>query len=289
MENLSRGQTMNVIWLGTHAGYAELQLRLSALGNSLSAADVKLGPGEGLDRYGPNPLRSSVRGKVLVGEVRGPMLNNASWMTRYFGIATYDDIRSFLSDADANEDVNYAVLSYTTPGGAAKGCESCANDIRRFSESRKPVVSYVNEAASAGLWLSSAGSKVVADKEGETGSLGAITVHTETSKMRAQMGLTDTIMRTSPKKAIANSLEPLSEEAKAEQMSRLQRAHNSFVAGVAGLRGLSIETVESKIATGEMFWSDKAKRLGLVDSILPFNELVDRLSSSRPPKKGQKK
>lgn len=274
---------MNIRWLGTEECWEQYQA-LVALGSQRLSANPKLWHDDD-DDDGGSPLSPKLVGNVLVGNVHGPLIPKSNWFTRYIGLVSYEDIQSFLQGSLSVDEAKYVVLNYDTGGGAAKGCKECANFIREFSENQKPVVSYVDIAASAGLYNAVAGSQVVMGEDSEIGSLGAIMIHTELSKMRSEAGITDTVFRTSPKKALLNPFEPLTDEAKEQANNSLQRIHDQFVSSVAGFRGLDVEQVQEKIATGEMFYAGQAKKLKLADHVLSFPDLLAKLATARKPRK----
>lgn len=270
---------MDQIWLGTENSYFAVQQQLAAKVPmpNLSADDKFMGI--------PNPLEFEVHDGVAVGTISGGLLTSSTWITRLFGITSYEDIQMALAELSGKPEVRSVLLNFDTPGGMAKGCKQCAQFIRAYGETVKPVYTHASDmAASAGLWLYSAGLYHTMDEEAKVGSLGAIMVHSEYTEQRKQEGITDRVFRTAPQKALGHPLEKLSEEAAAQIEADLAELHDKFVAGVSDLSGIGTRKVATQIATGQMFSAEEAKNLGLSDAVLTIGEVVAKMARKYKPK-----
>ena len=264
-----------LIWFGSENSFRELQALYGGGLNLTKAPDPKLWMGDD-DR---NPLQHVLADGVAVVDITGPMISRGNVLTKFFGIVDYESIKEKLVELGGDEDVRAIVMNYDTPGGAAKGCKLCARFIADFSANRKPVVSFTEgTAASAGYWLYAAGDQGVVDEEGRLGSIGAIIVHTEYTEMDKRLGITNTVLRSTPLKALGTPYEKLSDEAKKELEEELSYLHNAFATGISELRDLPKDEVLENIATGKVFRAQKALKLKLADHKLSLEQLVSRLS-----------
>lgn len=259
------------IWMGSEASYLELQETLSV------QPDLRSGP------FGPdggNPVQVEVIDGVAVLHIVGPLVSRGNWITRLFEVISYVDIENTLSELAGDKNVRAILMNYDTPGGSAKGCKQCAAFIRDYAESVKPVFSFTSgTAASAGMWLYSAGLGHFADEDSQVGSVGAILVHTEQTELDKNIGFTRKVFRSAPYKALGSPYEKLSKDAEAMIEEELDFIHRQFVEGIAEYSDLSVQEVSKKVATGKLFRAPEAHALGLVDQVLPFGQTVVKLAN----------
>ena len=98
----------------------------------------------------------SVDNGIATIEVKGTLVNTNAWYNRFFGMVSYDEIRSAFIKAAEDESVQKIVLYGSSGGGAVSGVEDTAELIRLINDRIKPVVGYAETAASAMYWLMSA-------------------------------------------------------------------------------------------------------------------------------------
>ena len=244
------------LWLGTHASYEAV---LEAKANALA-------------KYGDNSDEPEfsilkVQGNVGIINVRGSLVNgNAGWMC-YFGVTGYGDIRDAMVQALKNAEVSAILLNIDSGGGAVAGVHETAQLIARVDK-LKPVFSYTGGTeASAALWLGSSARKSYAAETSLTGSLGILMVHAERSKQLEQDGVKVTVIRAGSEKALANSYEPLSKEAKIILEDQAKAMYDIFLGHVAGQRGVSNVVADEKFGQGKVFVGKDAVTAGLMDAI----------------------
>lgn len=265
------------IWLGSEGSYIDLQLQLAK-------AEFR----SDWDDEDSSSIPHQIVDGVGIMSIKGPLVATANWMTRWLGIPSYDDIKQKAAELAGNEKVRVILATYDTPGGDAKGCKNCANYLQQLSDTVKPIVSYTEgTAASAGYWLFAAGQQGVTSEDGRLGSIGAIIVHQESSQMHEKLGITFTVKRSAPYKALGTPYEKLTEAAHAELDAELEYLHNTFVKGIAELRDIDETKVASTIANGKMYRAAEAKKLGMVDTILSFEDTVVKLATQYKPKRAK--
>ena len=257
-------------WYGTERSYRETEKMLSADLTQLRS---------GGDDDEPNPVKTEIVQGLGIMHIRGPMISSGNWMTRWFGIVSYDDIKEAAAKLAGNHDVKAILAVYDSPGGAAKGCKACADYLRDINDNDKPVVSFTDDAAcSAAYWLYCAGQTRIAGENAQLGSVGAIIVHTEYSEMDKQMGIGRTVLRSAPYKALVTPFEKLTEESEKELTDELAYLHDSFVSGISHLTGISAKKVADTIANGKVYRTPEALNLKLADARLSFGEVVSKLA-----------
>lgn len=263
-----------LIWLGSQESWdRHLMILRAALANT----QLLLRGGDSPEP--DNPVGMEVIGdKLALITVSGGTIAKTTGWSWYYGVPSYEDIRSRVAEAADNADIKAILLSLDTPGGHANGTAKLSRFISDVSSKVKPVVTFNDGSmASAGLWYGTAVSQVVSDEDSRTGSLGVLALHLDYTKMLENDGVKATVLRTSPYKALGNPYEPLTEEAKKSMMEDLNAMHNSFVNAVAVNRNIDPAEVQKKIATGKMYPAKQALELGVVDRILSLDETVARM------------
>lgn len=284
---------MSNLWFGTAESLMSLARDMKAVEEkygSLNAArhQVKLLSDD--DDYDPNPVSYETIGSVAVLGINGPTVTKSNFWTQLLGIASYDDIKVRMNEAFEDPSVKGVMLNIDSPGGNADGCFSLSDFIYEFNAKVMPVVSYDNNSqCSAAVLYGSAAGQMIGDKYAEIGSIGAVAVHREITKALEMAGIKATVFRSAPYKALGLPYEKLTDAAKEEIQTDLMRGHNRFVAAVSHNTGIKLETVQSW-ATGKVFEANDALKMGLLDSIQPFENVIANLNKrlENAPRKGQR-
>lgn len=227
--------------------------------------------------------RANVRDTGAIGVIRihGTIFPRGSALLDTSGVATTESIGAQFDAMVQDERVSSIVLDIDSPGGMVYGVPELAEKIRT-NRGTKPIVAHAwNEAFSAAYWIASAADEISVTPSGEVGSIGVLMVHAEFSKALENDGVKVNVLRAGKFKAELTSFEPLSDEARAYQMARLEDYHADFVGAVAKGRGVATSVVRESFGQGRVVGAEKAKELGMVDRIETFDQLVKRLSSSQ--------
>ena len=257
------------LWLGSQHSYEAV---IEAKANALSKFGDKTEQ--------PLPQLLTVQGNVGIVDIRGSLVNgNAGWMS-YFGVTGYGDIRDAMVAALQSPDVHSILLNIDSGGGAVAGVHETAQLISRVDKI-KPVFSYNGGTeASAALWLGSSARTSYVAETALTGSLGIIMVHAERSKQMEQDGVKVTVIRAGKEKALANSYEPLSKEAKAGLEEKAQALYDVFLGHVAEQRGMTDTAADTKFGQGKEFVGKQAVDAGLVDAVGTLEDAYTKASAA---------
>ena len=183
--------------------------------------------------------------------------------------SNYDTIGQAVEAAAANPEVKHIVLAVDSPGGEVTGLPETAALIAQAAKT-KPVTAMVEGmSASAAYYLTSQANNVVLTPSGEVGSVGVRMMHMDVSKMFEDAGIKVTELHSGDFKTEWSPYKPLSEEATADMLPRLQAVHQDFVGAVAAGRGARVtEDIKAKrFGEGRMFSSGDAIGHGLVDKV----------------------
>lgn len=260
-------------WAGTEDAWATalaIQTRFEAASqaelNAMAAGD----PAE--DNV---PHMFSQHGDVAVINIAGPLSNSNSQWAKYFGVATYPDIREAIAYAAQQPEVKGILLAINSPGGAVNGLEDTSNLIAQVNKSIKPVYTHSDGMmASGGYWLGVNGRKVYATSTAEVGSVGVVMTHMERSEQLKQDGIGVTVIRSGKYKMLGNPYEKLSDLAKAELQSMSDDIYDIFVGHVAEQRGVTATVADQKMAQGRVFLGKRGVEVGLLDGVKNFEETL---------------
>jgi len=220
-----------------------------------------------------------VQDGVGVISINGSLNNGAGFMNRLFGMTGYPEIREAVIEAARDPEINSILLDINSPGGTVAGVSDTADLIRQVNDRVKPVAAFSSgNMASAAYWLGSSAGEMHADRMAVVGSIGVIATHMERSKQLKDEGIGVTVIRSGKYKALANGVEPLSDEGKRQLQAQVDAADAVFVEHVASMRGRSVDYTREHMAQGREFVGEDAQRVGLVDSVTTFDALMSRLS-----------
>ena len=213
---------------------------------------------------------------VATINIKGPLNNDAdSDWNEWLGMTGYPEIREAMISAATDTSVKHIILDIDSGGGAVSGVDDTAKLIRLVNDNVKPVTAFTDGSMySAAYWLGSSAGEVYASKAAGMGSIGVIATHMERSEMLKEAGIGVTVVRAGKYKALANGVEKLTEEGKAQIQAGVDAAYKIFVGHVAEMRGKSYEFADSVMAQGREFYGQAGADAGLVDGIKSFDQVM---------------
>ncbi len=263
--------TEEKVWAGTEAS-------LHAALDAEEARATRMAAGDRIsdkDRETPRLLSVDADGVATIS-VKGPLTNDgdAIW-NEWMGMTGYPEIRDAMISAATDTSVQHIILDIDSGGGAVSGVDDTAKLIRLVHDNVKPVTAFTDGSMySAAYWLGSSAGEVYASKAAGMGSIGVIATHMERSEMLKEAGIGVTVVRAGKYKALANGVEKLSEEGKAQIQAGVDAAYKIFVGHVAEMRGKSYEFADSVMAQGREFYGQAGADAGLVDGIKSFDQVM---------------
>ena len=259
------------MWLGSEASYKQAQ-------TSLAQANLspKLDMGEDFNPGDYGLL--TVSDGVGVVNIQGSMVTNAPAEASMFGVIGYNTIKDTLTYAAQDPEIKSILLNIDSGGGSASGVDSVAALIDKISSDHKPVTAFTEGTmCSAAFWIGTATDSIYATRLATVGSIGVIAVSMEYTGAMEQDGVTATVFRAGEFKALGSPYEKMDEKAAAEIQSKLDVLYKEFTTNIAEGRNLPISTAESTWAEGRTFLGFQAEKIGLVDTVTTFEDLVTGL------------
>ena len=225
------------------------------------------------------PHNFSVQGDIGVVTIRGPLVNNDSPYNMYRGVTSYSDIRKAMIYGATQEGIKAILLDIDSGGGAVSGVSDVGNLISSIDKSIKPVYAFTDGTmASAAYWLGVSSRGVWVSQTAMSGSIGVISTHQEYSKAFKAEGVGVTVMRAGEFKALANSMEPLTEVAQNQIQSQLNAAYGVFAGHVADRLGMSLAVFDTTAGQGREFFGASAVDAGLAKGVKTYDSMISMIS-----------
>ena len=266
--------TEEKVWAGTESS-------LNAALEANEAISKRMAAGQYAEAKTDEPSRLlDVQDGVATISIKGPLNNEEGFWNELFGMTGYPEIRSALLDAASDPAVSSILLDIDSGGGAVSGVADTANLIRMVNDNVKPVTTFTDGTmASAAYWLGSSAGNVLAGRTALVGSIGVISTHMERSAQLKADGIGVTVVRAGKYKALANSVEPLSAEGKAQIQQAVDASYTVFVEHVAEMRNTTYAVADQGMAQGQEFIGEAALKAGLVDSITTFDAVISDIKA----------
>lgn len=263
--------TEEKVWAGTEASLHAALDAEEARATRMAAGER---PGD-KDRETSRLLAIDDAGVATIS-IKGPLTNDGDTIwNEWMGMTGYPEIRDAMISAATDTSVQHIVLDIDSGGGTVSGVDDTAKLIRLVHDNVKPVTAFTDGSMySAAYWLGSSAGEVYASKAAGMGSIGVIATHMERSEMLKEAGIGVTVVRAGKYKALANGVEKLTEEGKAQIQAGVDAAYKIFVGHVAEMRGKSYEFADSVMAQGREFYGQAGADAGLVDGIKSFDQVM---------------
>ena len=205
---------------------------------------------------------------IAVIPIHGTLVKRVLGMEAASGLTSYGGIAQEIDAALADPLVQGILLDIDSPGGEASGSFELARQIRHAA-TQKPVWAVANDAAySAAYALAASAQRLIVTETGGVGSIGVIALHIDQSAKDAQEGYRYTAVTAGAHKNDFSPHHPLSDAAKAELQTEVDRLYGLFVEHVAAMRSLDADAVRATEAG--LYFGANAITAGLADAVSSF-------------------
>ncbi len=176
------------------------------------------------------------------------------------------NVVNLLGDIRNDKNVVAVLLRINSPGGSSFISDLIARQIKLLSKEKEVVVSMGRVAASGGYYISAYADKIFAEPFTITGSIGVIFAKVATNEFyKRKLFINPYIIKKGEHADIFASRE-LTKEEEEGMRNLVYKVYEDFINVVSEGRKISKDSVRA-IAKGRIYLGNKAKDIGLVDSI----------------------
>lgn len=218
-------------------------------------------------------LMAVTKDGIAIIPIVGPITKGVS----SFGGASSILLRRSIRAAVSDPDVKGIMLKIDSPGGAVSGTDELGQDIFRARASGKPIAAHAEDAmASGALWLGTQAGFVSASRMTWIGSIGVVMRVEDTSKQAEMEGRKVHVIATGPMKGAFTEGVEITDDQLEYAQGKAEQINSVFMSAIAKGRGLSTSDVK-ELATGETWLAADAKKFGLIDDVMQFDQAMTRL------------
>lgn len=214
-------------------------------------------------------------GAVALIRIRGVMEKLPSLFLSLFGGTSTALVRRAVEKAAADEEVEAIMLVIDSPGGSVDGLAELADAIYAARQT-KPVTAQIDGmAASAGYYVASQASSIVAHRMDMVGSIGTLLLLYDYSKMFEEEGIEAVAIDTGEYKSAG----VMGTEITDAQRADFQRIVDAYFADFKAMvrRGRNVPQLD-ELADGRVFMAKEALKNGLIDGIQTFEQTLTDFS-----------
>ena len=194
------------------------------------------------------------QGDIVDGEGKDNQIGSSDYM---------EQLRKLRED----DKVKAIVFRVNSPGGSALASDVIAREVEITAAKKPVVISMGDYAASGGYYISALATKIVAEPNTLTGSIGVFGLLPNMQKLfRDKIGINFDGVGTGKYSDFGNPMRPLREDEKRIIQKGVDTIYRDFKATVVKGRKLNEATVDS-IAQGRVWTGSQALGFGLVDTL----------------------
>lgn len=223
--------------------------------------------------------------QTAIIDIIGVISKRLSFFQELFGGVSTQILQEDIDSALKDSSIKNIILNIDSPGGSSDGIFEFTDFILKAKKEKNIIAFTDGQIASAALLLASACDKIIVSGDEnnnpivttEVGSLGVRMALIDESKKNEKEGIKIVHIYAGKYKTLGSNDKPLEDEEKEILQNRVNEIFVKFVDIVAKNRNLDVNFVKENIANGLMFSGEKAIELGLADSALSFNNLINSL------------
>lgn len=164
----------------------------------------------------------------------------------------------------ADTTVKAAIIRINSPGGEVVASDDMWRAMNQLKAKKPMVISFADEAASGGYYMSMTGSPIVAYPGTITGSIGVVFGKPNLHGLYDKLGITKDTVSRGRFALIDSDYSSLTPEGRAKLKEGIDATYDDFLAKVSKARRKPVSEIEP-VAQGRVWLGDQAKDKGLVD------------------------
>ena len=195
----------------------------------------------------------------------------------YDHLGTLDAISDLIDD----EDNRALVLYINTPGGNMYESDELYHALTVYKQKTgRPIYGYMaQECCSGGVLIAMAADELYASRMTITGNVGVYITSTSEAGLYEKLGVEMEYIATGKNKV--SGYPSLTDEQRTIYQAMIDESFDFFKEAIASARGLSEEQMQP-FEDGRLLSALQAKELGLIDGVMYYDELMDKLSAAYP-------
>ncbi|OYQ37469.1 signal peptide peptidase SppA [Flavobacterium cyanobacteriorum] len=214
-------------------------------------------------------LLNSGTDKIAVVYAQGEIMGGEGDLT----VVGEGAMREALKEAREDKDVKAVVLRVDSPGGNALTSELIWREIELTKKKKPVVVSMGNVAASGGYYISCNASRIFAEPNTITGSIGVFGVLPNLTQLSDKVGIHTEQVNTHSNASGYSLFTPLQDNTRAVVQEGVEKIYTTFVSRVATGRKMTPEQVDA-IGQGRVWAGADAVKIGLVDELGSLDDAI---------------
>lgn len=196
----------------------------------------------------------------------------------YWGAGTYSRLRAKLEALMDNDDVKCIVLDINSPGGDVNGLFECCDYVSKAKDI-KPIYAHVTGmCCSAAYAIAASCTEISATDTSEIGSVGVYAEAWDDEEWMKKNGILARIFRS--KNAEKKNQSPFSEEGAKDLQEKIDYYEDCFYTALSKGRAMDKEKCVEDFGHGAVFMASDALSRNMIDSIVSYDELINKLASS---------
>lgn len=175
-------------------------------------------------------------------------------------------ISRWLRKARKDKSIAAVIFRVDSPGGSAVASDVIWREVVLTKKKKPIIVSMSDVAGSGGYWVSMSASKIIAQPQTLTGSIGVISGKFNMSKLFEKLGMTFEKITYGKKSDMYSSFRGLTSEERDFIKKEILWIYDQFLSKVAEGRKMTKEEV-NELGKGRVWTGSQAKELGLIDEL----------------------
>jgi len=221
-------------------------------------------------------------GSVAVIEIEGVLVHKGRFTGQFCGNTSYEGLAAQIAMAMDDSSITAVVVEIDSPGGEVSGLGDCARALAALADAKPTVAILTDTACSAAYMLAAACRQIWLPSAGQAGSIGAITMHVDTSRAMDKAGLTVTTLHAGAHKADGSPFAPLPPaiaDAVRADLESVRREMSIFI----GQRRPALGEAGALATEARVYMGQAAVAAGLADAVVhPAEAFAQFVAAANP-------
>jgi protease IV len=180
-----------------------------------------------------------------------------------------------------DDSIKAIIIHVNSPGGGVAASEEIYREVKRLRDDKKKriVASIETVGASGAYYVSSASSKIFADKGSIVGSIGVIAQYVNYGELLHWAKLKDITMKAGEFKDTGSPTRDMTPAEQAYLQSLIDNMHTQFIQAVADGRHAKPEDIRA-VANGKVWTGEQALEMKMIDQVGDFQTAVEDTAKS---------